>query len=190
MCMVCPLFGDIYACKMYQLEKTNAYTIMQSFNDLCMKLWPGGGSTIRKVRLVLTDQARYMLSAFQQLKSVYFNLNHVTCIAHELRRVCDSIRENYSRENVFIAALKKIDVKASNRQVLCQEVTGLHLPQFCHNKSLEKEGMEEEQWKKLMSVRNNLDGFAKVIFELNLKNNRDVESFATLTEFPLRVLTR
>ena len=70
-----------------------------------------------------------MLWAFQQLKDMYPYLNHVTCIAHGLHQVCESIRENYS-VNDFIAALKKILVKASSHQVLYQEVTGLHLPQF------------------------------------------------------------
>jgi hypothetical protein len=57
--------------------------------------------------------------------------------------------------------------------------------------SLEKGDMEKkEQWKKLMSVRDSLDGFAKDKFELNLKNNPDMETFATLTELPLRMLTR
>ena len=57
--------------------------------------------------------------------------------------------------------------------------------------SLEEEDMEKKgQWKKLMSVRNSLDGFAKDKFELNLKKNSDVETFVTLTELPLRMLTR
>ena len=52
--------------------------------------------------------------------------------------------------------------------------------------SLEEEDMKEkEQWKKSMSVRDSLDGFAKDKFELNLKKNPDVETFATL-----RILTR
>jgi hypothetical protein len=49
---------------------------------------------------------------------------------------------------------------------------------------------EEKQWKKLMSVGDSLDGFAKDKFELNLKNNPDVKTFETLTELPLRLLTR
>ena len=53
--------------------------------------------------------------------------------------------------------------------------------------TLEEEDMKKkEQWKKLMSV----DGFAKEKFELNLKNNPHVETFATLAELPLRMLTR
>ena len=57
--------------------------------------------------------------------------------------------------------------------------------------SLEEEDMKKkEEWKKLMSVRDSLDGFAKEKSELNLKRNPDVETFATLTELPLRMLTR
>ena len=69
-----------------------------------------------------------MLWDFQQLKGIC--LNHVTCIAYGLRRICESIRENYNSVNDFIAALKKILVKAPSHQVLYQEVTELHLPQF------------------------------------------------------------
>ena len=50
-----------------------------------------------------------MLWAFQELKGMY--PNHVTCIAHELCRICESIRENDNSVNNFIAALKKILVK-------------------------------------------------------------------------------
>ena len=49
---------------------------------------------------------------------------------------------------------------------------------------------KEEQWRKLMSVRDSLDGFAKDKFEFNLKNIPDVETFATLTGLTLRMLTR
>ena len=57
--------------------------------------------------------------------------------------------------------------------------------------SFEEEDLKKkEQWMKSMSVGDSLDGFAKDKFELNLKKNPDVESLATLTEPPLRLLTR
>ena len=52
-----------------------------------------------------------MLWVFQQLKGMP-HLDHVTCIAHGRHRVCESIRENYNSVNDFIAALKKILLKA------------------------------------------------------------------------------
>ena len=55
------------------------------------------------------------LWAFKQLKGMY--LNDVTCIAHGLCRICESIRENDNSVNDFIAALKKILVKPPGCQV-------------------------------------------------------------------------
>jgi hypothetical protein len=69
----------------------------------------------------------------------------------------------------------------------------VHGYKYLHDviQSLEVEDMEKkEQWKKLMSVRDSIDGIAKDKFELNLKNNPDEETFATLTELPLWMLTR
>ena len=37
--------------------------------------------------------------------------------------------------------------------------------------SSEEDMKKKEQWKKLMSVRDSLDGFAKYKFELNFKKN-------------------
>ena len=41
-----------------------------------------------------------------------------------------------------------------------------------------------------IDLADSLDGFGKDKFKLNLNNNPDVETFATLTELPLRILTR
>ena len=70
-----------------------------------------------------------MLWAFQQVKGMS-HLNHVKFIAHGLHRVCESIRENYNGVNDFIAALKKVLVKAPSLQVLYQEVTGIRCTVF------------------------------------------------------------
>ena len=56
--------------------------------------------------------------------------------------------------------------------------------------SLVEDMKRNEEWKRLKSVRDSLDGFPKDSFELNLKKNPGVETFATLTELPLRMLTR
>jgi hypothetical protein len=57
--------------------------------------------------------------------------------------------------------------------------------------SLKEEDMKKKgPWKKLMSVRDRLDGFPKDKFELNLKKNPYMETFTTLTELPLQMLTR
>ena len=63
-----------------------------------------------------------MLWAFQQLESMYHN--HVTCIAYGLRRICESIRENYNSVEDFIAALKKILVKTQVAKSYTKKLLG------------------------------------------------------------------
>lgn len=69
--------------KTYFLNKTDNASVMQSFNNACVVLWPEGIEYDR-VWLVLTDQASYMLLAIANLKPMYSNLKHVTCIASSL----------------------------------------------------------------------------------------------------------
>ena len=114
--------------KMYELQKANASTVMQSIMDFCQKLWPTG-IEFEKL-LVVTDQAPYMVSAVNQLKPLFPKLKHVTCLVHALHRVCESIRNEYDIANQFISALKKILLKAPSRVVAYRETTGLPLPNF------------------------------------------------------------
>ena len=56
-----------------------------------------------------------MKAAFQALKQLYPNLNHVTCLAHGLSRVAEQIRIEYSTVNSWIVAVKRIFIKAPGR---------------------------------------------------------------------------
>lgn len=109
------------------LNKTNNASVMQSFNNACVVLWPDGIEYDR-VWLVLTDQASYMLLAIANLKPMYSNLRHVTCIAHALHRVCEAIKDEYSYANEFLSCIKKLLKKAPARIQKYVEVTGLPLP--------------------------------------------------------------
>ena len=129
--LVIPLTG-IYVkpmlIKMYELEKTNACTVMQCFNDICTKIWPDG-IQYDKVLLLVTDQAPYMKLAGNNLKMLYSKLNHVTCLAHALHRVSEAIRGKYNTANDFISLMKKVLVKCPSNTVIYKESTGnLPLP--------------------------------------------------------------
>jgi len=107
---------------MYELEKTNNATVMRSFNNCCAALWPDG-IQYEKVQLVLTDQASYMLLAFSNLKMMYTNLKHVTCLAHAIHRVCEAIREEHSKADDFIAQISKLMLKAPSRIQIYNAIT-------------------------------------------------------------------
>jgi hypothetical protein len=110
------------------IDNTNNLTVSQEFNNACIKLWPNGVQ-YEKVLLAVTDQASYMVKAFENLKANLFsNLNHITCLAHSLNRVCDAIREKYSTANLFISSMKKILKKSNNRRQNFKNITKLSLP--------------------------------------------------------------
>jgi len=109
---------------MFELEKTNNATVMRAFNDVCSFIWPHG-IQYEKVVEVVTDQASYMLLAFANLKLMYTNLNHVTCLAHSLHRVCEAVRDEFSMANEFILQIKKLLKKCPKRILLYKEITGM-----------------------------------------------------------------
>lgn len=108
---------------MYQLDKTNHATIMRAFNDVCSFIWPAG-IQYDKVLLVLSDQASYMLLAFANLKIMFSKLHHVTCLAHCLHRVCESVRDEYVHANELILQMKKLLKKCPKRIEQYKEITG------------------------------------------------------------------
>ncbi|KAJ9597501.1 hypothetical protein L9F63_011642, partial [Diploptera punctata] len=58
---------------MYELQKANASTVMQSIMDFFQKLWPSG-TEFENVLLVVTHQTLY--TWFQQLKPLFLKLEH------------------------------------------------------------------------------------------------------------------
>jgi hypothetical protein len=109
------------------LDKTNSSSVQQAFISCCHILWPQKVE-YEKVSLLITDQASYMLLAGKNLKGIFPNLNHVTCIAHALNRVCSSIQENLDFVNKFVSSMKKVFLNSKSKQELYKEVTGLRLP--------------------------------------------------------------
>jgi len=109
------------------LEKTNYSTVSQAFNNACLILWPNGIQYDR-VLLVVSDQAKYMLKSFKNLKTLFPCLHHITCLAHALHRVCECIREKFEDINFLVSSMKKVLVKSPQRRQIFKEETELCLP--------------------------------------------------------------
>ncbi len=90
-----------------------------------MVLWPKG-IQYEKVCLVVTDQATYMVKAFGYLKSTFHNLQHITCLAHALNRVCERIRENFIDINNLMSNMKKVLIKSLRRRQIHTQQTKLN----------------------------------------------------------------
>jgi hypothetical protein len=65
--------------------------------------------------LLVTDAAPYMKNAAEGLSVSYPILIHITCVAHALHRVCETICVLYPNVNKLVANRKKIFVKSLAR---------------------------------------------------------------------------
>ena len=109
------------------LEKTNNSTVQQGILDALNILYPKGISN-EKLLLIVTDRAKYMLLAIKNLKEMFPNLHHVTCICHAIHNLCDKIRKENPLANKFIGLVKDILSKSPQRQQTYFETTNLKLP--------------------------------------------------------------
>lgn len=68
------------------LDKTNNTTIQQGVHKAFSTLY-GSELPFEKLWLLISDQAPYMLKAARELKEMFPNMKHVTCIVHGLNRL-------------------------------------------------------------------------------------------------------
>ena len=97
-----------------QLEKTNNLTIAALMNNSMNLLWPDGIQHF-KVLLFVTDGAAYMVKAGKALRNFYPRMVHVTCLAHGLHRIAETVRSSYPITDKFVSSMKKIFLKAPGR---------------------------------------------------------------------------
>lgn len=110
------------------LEKTNNETIARFVNDAVSILWPGN-IQYEKVLVFATDGAAYMVKAARALKVFYPNMVHVTCLAHGLHRVAETIRDSFPDVDKLVSSVKKVFVKCPSRVHIYKVKTGgLALP--------------------------------------------------------------
>jgi hypothetical protein len=109
------------------IERTNNKTVNQCIIDSLNKLWCGS-IHYERLQLVVSDQASYLLKGIKHLKTIFPNLNHITCIVHALHRVVTVIREDNNEVNEFISLFKQIMAKSPLREHQFHEQTNLPMP--------------------------------------------------------------
>ena len=67
-------------------------------------------------KVLLSDQAAYMVKAGKNLKEIYECLIHISCIVHGMHRVCEEVRAMCSKLNQLITKVKQIYRKSPKRQ--------------------------------------------------------------------------
>lgn len=107
------------------LEKVNHSTIARLFDDSMKKFEIDN----EKVLIFVSDAAPYMVKAASALGVFYPNITHITCLAHGVHRVCETVRESYSNVDSFISNAKKAFLKSPARiQILRETAPNLPLP--------------------------------------------------------------
>lgn len=111
-----------------QLEKCNHKTIAKLFNESMSLLWPKGVKH-ENVLLFLTDAAPYMVKSAVAINVFYPKMIHLTCLAHGLHRIGETIRAKFSKVDKLIAEVKKIFLKSPSRVEKLKEMyPNLSLP--------------------------------------------------------------
>ena len=109
------------------LKQTNHTTVQQSVHKACALLY-GSEIPFKKIWFLISDQAPYMVKAGKVLKETFPNLKHITCLAHALNIVCESIKDEHGVVNDMIAGMKAILAKSNVRSQQFSEICKLPLP--------------------------------------------------------------
>uniref|UniRef100_UPI00358E8181 uncharacterized protein n=1 Tax=Myxine glutinosa TaxID=7769 RepID=UPI00358E8181 len=135
------------------LEKTNSGEIVRAVNDTLRYLWPDFKPECLKV--LVSDAAAYMIKAGHALKELFPDLLHVTCVAHALHRVCETVREMFKDVNALIATTKKIPgAKGKVKSTLAQ----LLRDAGCSGIALMKEDQHLKKFSKILLIDNMIKG--------------------------------
>ena len=112
MMMCCQRSFFLLSCE--EISVVNHTTVARVFNDAMHILWPGGVK-YDNLLLLLIDAAPYMIKAGEGLSVSYPKMIHVTCVAHTLHRVRETISVLYPNVDKLIANAKNVFVKSPSR---------------------------------------------------------------------------
>lgn len=105
--------GKTFLLTTEELSETNHTTIARLFIESIKLL--GNSFDSEDILLFLTDAAPYMKKAGKSLRVLYPKMIHVTCLAHGLSRVAETVRVKYSDIDRLIANGKKVFRKCPSR---------------------------------------------------------------------------
>ena len=107
-------------------ESNDNKTVQKAIMETCHQ-----DNIYSHVHLILSDEARYMVKAMEEIKrnSLMFpNVNHITCLAHALNLVANEIQKQYHLVNKFLSDSKKFLLKSNKRRQDFISKTGPTLP--------------------------------------------------------------
>lgn len=111
---------QVYLIDVQFMEATNHATVARVLMGALESIYPN--KDFSRVVLLLTDSAAYMLKMGRGVASMLPNCVHVTCMAHAVHRVAESIRLHFTEVDRLISNGKKVFCKAPRRRSLFKEL--------------------------------------------------------------------
>ena len=102
------------------MESTNHSTVARVLVDALGKIMPD--MDFSRVLLLLTDAAAYMLKMGKGVASLLPNCIHLTCMAHAVHRVAETIRAKFPDVDRLVSSCKKVFAKAPRRRSYFKEL--------------------------------------------------------------------
>ena len=103
------------------MERTNHSTVGQVLIPALQSLL-GETYELSRVLVLLSDSAAYMIKMGKGLSTLLPNCVHITCLAHALHRLSESIRLRFNKVDRLVATVKTVFVKAPSRRATFQEL--------------------------------------------------------------------
>lgn len=106
--------GKQFLLHVKELEKVNRTLIFKLFDKSMNFLWP---ESIKHddVLLFLSDAVLYLVESGNAIQNLYSKIIYVTCFAHGLQRLAETIRMNNIKIDKIIANAKKVFLKDPSR---------------------------------------------------------------------------
>jgi len=104
-------------------RSANNLNAMQAFLE-ALEILRSDRKPYENVRLLLSDQASYMVLAAENLRQGLFSkMLHVICLCHSRQRVCEDIKFAYQREKRLVTNLKTTLARAPRRVAIFGRLT-------------------------------------------------------------------
>ena len=113
--------------EMFDCSVDNAL-IAQVLINSCNRLW-SGDIHYERVYFIISDAASYMKKAFNDhWKTLFPNSIHITCLAHAIHNLCDTIRTHYDLVNTFVTKVKDLLSHSRSARTSIYEIIGFLPP--------------------------------------------------------------
>lgn len=117
----CSVDGHLIMSKVQ--KNITSRTVVDVVHSCLRALWGNKYSeSLDKLLLFVTDATPYMKASGVMLKKTYKSMLHVSCLAQELHRVAEAVKECYPDVNTLISSVEKVFYKAPDRLALFQEI--------------------------------------------------------------------